>query len=317
MLIGKEMNIKSRFLGMLMAICCIACACAQSMAEPLKWKVFAVKRDSVTRDASMPSGNEDLRWVANTATLIYGKTDAVLVDVFLTVDQSNQLAQWIRESGKNLKAIYLTHAHADHIYGAKIIKDHFPEAKVMALPSVVGDIPKQLDESYVNGFWRKLFPGQIPPEFMMPEAMQGHEILLEGEKLIVENIGFSDTANTTFVHVPSIGLVVAGDIVYNGIHPYLVETTFETRQNWIAALDRIASLNPEWVVAGHKVPENPDSPSNVRATRDYLVNFERLNRETETTLDLYRKMLELYPKRVNPGSLWGSARAAKKDSGLH
>jgi hypothetical protein len=32
---------------------------------------------------------------------------------------------------------------------------------------------------------------------------------------------------------------------------------------------------------------------------------------TTTARELYDKMLELYPDRANPGSLWGLARAAK------
>jgi metal-dependent hydrolase (beta-lactamase superfamily II) len=158
---------------------------AQNDVKPLSWKVF---------------------------TIIYGETDAILVDVFLTIEQSNQLVHWLYESGKNLKAIYLTHAHADHIYGAKIITDHFPQAKVVALPALIEDIPKEIDKEYIANLWDKLFLGNIPQEFVMHDAIQNNELEIEGHKLIVENIGFSDTGNTTYLYVPSIGLVVAGDI---------------------------------------------------------------------------------------------------------
>lgn len=291
----------------MLVLCSMLTMSAQNESKPLGWKVFTVKRGSATQDPHMPSGNEDVRWVANSATLIYGERDAILVDVFLTTGQTNQLIDRLHESGKNLKAIYLTHAHADHIYGAKIITDHFPQARVVALPAVISDIPKEIDKEYIANLWDKLFPGEIPREFAMPEAIEGNEFEIEGHKLIVENIGFSDTGNTTYVYVPSIGLVVAGDIVYNGIHPYLKETTPATRREWIAALDKIESLNPRFVVAGHKVPEHTDSPSNIQATRKYLLDFERLNGETKTALELYNKMLMLYPDRVNPGSLWGGA----------
>ena len=43
----------------------------------------------------------------------------------------------------------------------------------------------------------------------------------------------------------------------------------------------------------------------------YIRDFNRLNHETTTTRELYEKMLALYPDRANPGSLWGSAKAAK------
>jgi hypothetical protein len=60
--------------------------------------------------------------------------------------------------------------------------------------------------------------------------------------------------------VPSIGLIAAGDVAYNGVHQYLAETTSETRKEWIHALDMLINLRPKSVVAGHKVPSNTDDP---------------------------------------------------------
>ena len=48
----------------------------------------------------------------------------------------------------------------------------------------------------------------------------------------------TDTDYTTCIHVPSIGLVVAGDAAYNDVHVYLSESNEQTRQEWIAALDK-------------------------------------------------------------------------------
>jgi hypothetical protein len=50
---------------------------------------------------------------------------------------------------------------------------------------------------------------------------QDRELKLEGHKLVALNTGRTDTAHSTCLHVPSIGLIVGGDAVYNGIHPYL------------------------------------------------------------------------------------------------
>jgi len=74
-------------------------------ASALHYKVFVVKRPGVNRDPKMPAGHDDLKWVTNTATLIYGEKDAVLVDCFLTVDQTQTLADSIKASGKNLTTV--------------------------------------------------------------------------------------------------------------------------------------------------------------------------------------------------------------------
>ena len=135
---------------------------------------------------------------------------------------------------------------------------------------------------------------------------------MEGRKLIALDAGRTDTAHSTCLHVPSIGLIVAGDVVYNGIHPYLGETDTQSRLEWISTLDKLEALNPKAVIAGHKAPENDDDPRIIAETRQYLRDFNRLNAATTTARELYDAMLEIYPDRVNPGSLWGAANAAKK-----
>jgi glyoxylase-like metal-dependent hydrolase (beta-lactamase superfamily II) len=141
-----------------------------------------------------------------------------------------------------------------------------------------------------------------------------NELELEGQKLVAVNTGRTDTAYSTSLHVPSIGLIVAGDVVYNGIHPYLVETDTQSRLEWIAALDKLEALKPRAVIAGHKIPENDDDPRNIAETRQYLRDFNRLDEATTTARQLYDAMLKLYPDRANPGSLWSGANAAKKQA---
>jgi len=65
----------------------------------LNWKLLTKKRSSSTQ--GLPPGKEDLAWVTNTVTLIYGERDAVLVDTFLSVQHSKELLDWVAESGKN------------------------------------------------------------------------------------------------------------------------------------------------------------------------------------------------------------------------
>lgn len=126
-------------------------------------------------------------------------------------------------------------------------------------------------------------------------------------------LGHTDTEHTTCLNVPSIGLVVAGDAAYNDVHLYLAESNSNTRREWIFALDKIESLNPRAVVASHKRPENEDNPRIIEETRQYIRDFDRLVEMTRTAQELYDKMLEIYPNRVNPGwALWSSVRAVKK-----
>jgi glyoxylase-like metal-dependent hydrolase (beta-lactamase superfamily II) len=275
----------------------------------LKWDVFTSKRPGLSRD--LPPGNEALMWVSNSSTLIYGERDAVLVDTLLTIDQSQALLNWVIGSGKNLIAIYLTHGHGDHIFGLGSLLGRFPNAKAVATPEVVEAMRREVSSPSLDNFWRKLFPGQIPNNLPIADPLKDNELDLEGYKMVAVNAGKTDTAQSTCLHVPSVGLLVAGDTVYNGIHPYLAETNRESRGEWITTLDKLETLDPRAVIAGHKIPENNDEPRIIAETRQYLRDFNRLDEDTDTARELYDAMIQLYPDRANPGSLWGGAKAAK------
>ena len=279
----------------------------------LKWDVLTIKRPG--RD--LPPGQEELRsaaWIANSSTLISGKRDAVLVDTFLTTEQSRTLADWVANSGKSLTTIYITHGHPDHFLGLALLLERFPRAQAVATPNVVRGMQEYLSQGKVDSL-RKSYPGQIPDRLVVAQALEGNELELEGQKLIVVDAGRTDTAHSTCLYVPSIGLLVAGDTVYNGIYPFLGETDTQSRLEWVSTLDKLEALKPRVVVAGHKVPENTDAPSTIDDTRRYLLDFNRMDAATTSARELYDRMYGLYPNRINPGSIWNAANTAKKPPG--
>jgi glyoxylase-like metal-dependent hydrolase (beta-lactamase superfamily II) len=275
----------------------------------LEWKLLTKKRESATK--GVPPGKEALAWVTNTVTLIYGQHDAVLVDTFLSQKHSKELVDWVVESGKNLTTIYITHAHGDHFFGLKLLLNKFPNAKAVATASVVAAIQDQIKPEYVKSFWEPRFPGQLPSQLAAPEVLDSDTFYLEGEELKVVELGHTDTSHTTALYVPSIDLVVAGDGVCNNTHLYLAERDEETVNEWLQALDKIETLHPKAVVVGHGVLNPDSSPRHIAETRRYLRDFVACLASTSTALELYQKMLSLHPDRVNPGSLWGAAKASK------
>ena len=116
---------------------------------------------------------------ASAATLIYGRNDAVLVDTFMTVDQSNSLADWVASKHKNLTTIYITHGHGDHWFGVGTILERFPKARVVATASTIAVMQGNASAQGLAA-WGAGFPGQIPANLVLAEELKGNVIDLEG-----------------------------------------------------------------------------------------------------------------------------------------
>jgi glyoxylase-like metal-dependent hydrolase (beta-lactamase superfamily II) len=268
---------------------------------------LVVRRPGLTRDLPAVGDTQDLAWVANTATLVMGARDAVLVDTFATIEQNDRLVEWVASHGRRLTHVYVTHGHGDHVFGVGQVLAAFPDAAAVATAGTVAATRGQAQPEVLDGFWGRLFPGQIP-EVVVPAELEGDAVPLEDWELRVIRTGFTDTRDTTSLWVPDIGLLVAGDVVYNHTHPFLGETTAGTRRGWVAALRGLAELDPTHVVAGHPDPARDDSPTDIEATIGYLEDFEEAETITTTALELYEWMLRRHGGRVNPGSLWGAAK---------
>src|SRR5258707_74254 len=280
-------------------------------SRSFRWDVFMTPSiPAITSD--LPPGEKQRPWPPISSTLISGERDAVLVDAPITVEQARALANWIAVRGKNLTTIYATHGHGDHFFGATTVLERFPGARFVARPEVIKIMRQQASPESLATFWNPRFPGQISNHLAIAEELTGNVIDLEGQDLVSVPLGFTDTAGTTCLHVPSIGLIVAGDAAYNGVHLHLSESPdHQKRQEWIAALDKMESLKPRAVIAGHKRVGNVDSPKILGETRKYIRDFERLAMQTTTARELYDQMLKLYPDWGNPGALWTSVQPVK------
>src|SRR2546427_7905971 len=189
---------------------------------PLRWEVFVTPSiPAITSD--LPPGEKQRPWPPISSTLISGERDAVLVDTPITVEQARALANWIAASDKNLTTIYATHGHGDHFFGTSTVLERFPGARFVARPEVIKVMRQQASPESLGTFWNPRFPGQISSHLAIAEELAGNVIRLEGHDLVSVPLGFTDTASTTCLHVPSIGLIVAGDAAYNDDHLHLSE----------------------------------------------------------------------------------------------
>jgi glyoxylase-like metal-dependent hydrolase (beta-lactamase superfamily II) len=277
------------------------------VSQPLQHKLFVTGQIPQSGRGPLPDGSPRM-WSPITSTLIMARHDAVLVDPPLTKAQAAEVGDWIAASGRRLRQIYITHGHGDHWFGAITLVQRFPDVAVLATEGTNKLMAAQNQPQFRADFWDRVFPGQLPTGDVDVRVVDASGFDLEGVRLLPIEVGHTDTDATTMLHVPQIGLLVAGDAVYNGVHPYLTESGGVTGiDEWLAALDIAEALGPATVIAGHKDPRAADSPSQIQATRQYLSDARRLLVSSDSAEAFYESMLALHPDRLNPGALWGAA----------
>jgi len=259
--------------------------------------------------APQGAGDQPL-WSPMSSSLIAGAEEAVLVDTLITFGQVDALADWADSHGKRVTAILVTHGHSDHWIGLARLLERFPDACGLATGKVLDRARFEATDEGLKKYWHTCFPGEIPDNPVLPGLLEGGRLELDGHELQVIDIGQGDTEHSSIVYAPSIGAVVAGDVVYNQVHMMTAETDATSREAWIASLDAIAALNPATVVSGHKRVGAPDSPETIEQSRQYLRDFSRIADEQETVEGIVAAMLELHGDRDNPRVLWYGARQA-------
>jgi glyoxylase-like metal-dependent hydrolase (beta-lactamase superfamily II) len=68
------------------------------------------------------------------STLVIGEKDILLIDPQFSLSEAHKLAAEILESKKHLATIYSTHPHPDHLFGLAVLKQAFPDAKIVCRP---------------------------------------------------------------------------------------------------------------------------------------------------------------------------------------
>jgi glyoxylase-like metal-dependent hydrolase (beta-lactamase superfamily II) len=264
---------------------------------PLSYDVFTAPGKPFT--APPPRAGDPPAWDPVTSTLIFGASDAVLVDCLMTVREAAALADWVALHDRQLTTIYITHGHGDHFLGLSVLLDRFQHARAVATSGTVQQMRSQTTAQALNNGDRARFPGQIADSIVLAEPLDAGHIELEGLPVVVIETGHTDTVHTTALHVPDLGLIVSGDVAYNHCHMYVAATTSDSRAEWIAALDQLAALSPAAVVTGHKDPTQGNPPSVLAESRGYLEYYGQLRDAALPDRDLFDAMVSRYPDWVS------------------
>jgi glyoxylase-like metal-dependent hydrolase (beta-lactamase superfamily II) len=243
------------------------------------------------------------------SVLVTGRKDAILVDAQFGVVQADKVVETIRQSGKHLTTVYVSHGDPDYYFGLERIKAAFPSVRIVATPQTVAHIKETMAGKLA--FWGPKLGANAPKTLVLPEVLEGDTLKLEGQALKVVGLD-GKQPDRTFVWIPSIKAVVGGVVLFNNQHVWMADTqSAQSHADWLATLDTIAALKPKIVVPGHFMAE-PNSPVQAVAfTENYIRAFDERTAAAKDSGELIAAMKNLYPDAGQEGGLELSAKVAK------
>ncbi|QMV61818.1 MBL fold metallo-hydrolase [Pseudomonas berkeleyensis] len=240
------------------------------------------------------------------STLISGEKDAILVDAQFSNREAQALVERIRASGKRLTTIFISHGDPDYYFGLDVLTRAYPEAKVLATPATVAYIEKTRAPKLA--YWGPILKDSAPARTLVPEALQGNQLELEGQRIDV--VGH-DPQHTS-LWIPSIKAVVGGVLTSANIHLWVADAqSAEARQNWLKSLDELEALQPTTLIPGHYLGEPAMNLADLRFTRDYLLAVQQELPKAKDSQALIAAMKARYPQLHDDSSLELSAKVLK------
>jgi len=228
------------------------------------------------------------------SVIVTGKKDAALIDAQWTLSNAHRVAAEILETGKQLKTIYVTHAHPDHYFGLGPVAEAFPKARVIALPSVAQTINKQFFGKIEH--WEKTIGiTNTPRKAVNIEPLTENYFELEGHRIEIIAEIMGDLKYNTVIWIPSIKTLYGSDVLFNQAHPFTCEVTAEERRQWIRDIERLEAMGAEVVIPGHQKPGMPFDSSSFSFTKEYLVATEEELAKTKDVAGFYYAMVKRYP----------------------
>ena len=226
----------------------------------------------------------------------------VLVDCLRNSHEASLLAERIKKQNKPLTHILITHGHPDHYLGLNILKQEFPDSRVVvASQEIKADIINFSTWMESVG-WLDKEPTMKPKtahnergfdyENIIEVLSQDTLSLAEGATLQLNtNYPAAECEHLTTIFSEDLNAFFTSDFCYHGVHMWLAIDP-QHISNWKAQLDKfkheLAAQNPK-VYPGHGKPADVSLFDEVKK---YIEDFEAVIAKSTTRAEAMEAMVK-------------------------
>ena len=217
------------------------------------------------------------------AGLISGEGESLLVDTLFDRQLTAEMLDAMRpmtDTAPISKAV-ITHSNGDHTHGNQLLD---PAVQIIAATGTAEEIAHEMAPEMLAMVQRADL-GPTATRYLRDRF--GHfdfggiklrnaditfddklDIDVGGRPVTLLNLGPAHTAADSVVHVPDVGVLFAGDLLFIGCTPIVWAGP---ASNWIKACDAMLALDAPTVVPGHGPITDPDGIRGVRGYFEHIL----------------------------------------------
>jgi glyoxylase-like metal-dependent hydrolase (beta-lactamase superfamily II) len=228
----------------------------------------------------------------------------MVIDTGFSKADALRIAAKVLDSGKQLKIIFISQADPDYYFGAEVLHDLFPEAKILTTAAVKKVIQEKLEKKLT--FWGPKLGANGPVNPVLPEIYTKNTLTVDNHKIEIR--GTSDLlAHRPYLWIPDNKTILGNVAVFGNMHLWMADTQSDESMNaWSAQLNEMLALNPEVVIPGHMKAGTTLTPQNITYSLEYITDFKVAKSESKNSSELIKKLSSKYADATSISLITGA-----------
>ena len=229
-----------------------------------------------------------------TSTLVYGETEAMVIDTGFTKADALRIAAKVLDSKKELKTIFISQADPDYYFGAETLHAIFPQADIITTPAVKKVIEEKLTGKLA--FWGPKMGSNAPVNPIVPAAYTQSTLTVDGQTIEIRGTE-GVLAHRPYLWIPANKAILGNVAVFGNIHLWMADAQSEESQAaWKAQLQEMLALKPSMVIPGHMTQGTELTADNITFSLNYITAFQKAKKDSKDSAELIKTMTAKYPE---------------------